>query len=181
VAAAVLAVLYLGWYGFTRSQQLADLEEDVSRKNSEFKRRESYDRQAATRLEENAEKAALAQQLFALAGSGEQTARLLAGLREALPRDFWVSELSSDWGFDPELGVTPERPLPILHVEGRAREGTDAVTAVFGGFVQELKGLFPESARVKDRMFNRNEGFVLDLTLLVPPAEDEGADEEEDE
>ncbi len=174
IAAAVLVVAFLGVYGWKMRGELGELASEAASLEAQFRRKDSQHRRAATLLEENAQLTLLADELFALKGAGEETVRALDVLERRLPEDFWLETMSVAYGFDPELGVEREEERPLLRLRGRAREGTDSPTLLWGEFVGGLKQDLP-AARVKDRMGETD--FTLDLSMLGAPAP---ADDQDD-
>lgn len=174
VAAAVLALAFLGLRATKKQGELERLESERDRLTREYQRVERTNRETIRLLEENEAHAELARELFALAGAGEQLVRTLDALERDLPPDFWVDTLAMDWQFDPELGVARGSERPILRARGRAREGTESPSILFQEFEAALKRRMPE-ARVKPRMGESD--FTLELCSLgepeAPPAEGE--------
>ena len=77
-------------------------------------------------------------------------------------------KLSSGVRFDAELGVERTDPRPIVHVEGRAREGTEAANLLFQKMVDGVRsGL--AGASCKHSLSPTGTSFTLDLTTLAPP------------
>ncbi|HEX6885827.1 MAG TPA: pilus assembly protein PilM, partial [Planctomycetota bacterium] len=105
VAAAVLALAFLGLRATKKQGELERLETERDRLTREYQRVERTNRETIRLLEENEAHAELARELFALAGAGEQLVRTLDALERDLPADFWVDTLRMEWRFDPELGV----------------------------------------------------------------------------
>src|SRR5262245_57075533 len=145
IAAAVLAVLFLGLRAVKKQGELERLETERDRVTREFQRVERTNRETIRLLEENQVQAEVASQLFALAGAGEQLVRALDALEQDLPGDFWVDTLSMDWRFDPELGVPRGAERPILAARGRAREGTESPAVLFQEFEAALRRRMPEA------------------------------------
>jgi hypothetical protein len=169
IAAAVHALLWLGFDASRRSAELGRVRAEVRRLEARWERAQADDQRTRALLAENAERAALSGELFALAGAGEQTARALVALEQALPADFWLTHCSSAWRAAPELGVERGRELPILHVEGGAREGTESPAVLFERFIEDLRARLPGVA-LKESIANTGDRFELDFTLLAPPA-----------
>jgi len=174
IAAAVLCLSFLGLRAFRYKSQLTELEGTRARLAREYQKVERTDRETAGLLKENERLAEEADQLFALAGGGEQLARALDALERDLPQDFWVESLQLKWEFDSELGVERGEERPILHVSGRSREGTDSPALLFQEFCAALQRRLPE-VRLKQRMGESD--FKLDLCALAPPRASEPAAE----
>jgi type IV pilus assembly protein PilM len=166
IAAAVLAVLFLGLRAVKKQAELERLEGERDRLTREYQRVERTNRETLRLLEENEVQAEVADQLYVLSGAGEQLARTLDALERDLPPDFWVDTLSMDWRFDPELGVPRGSERPILSARGRMREGTESPALLFQDFEAALRRRMPE-ARTKPRMGEND--FALDLTTLALP------------
>ena len=56
---------------------------------------------------------------------------------------------------------------PILHLEGRAREGTESIAALLEGYVTRLRARFPAAEFVYQPSPTGNK-FTLDMTLYAP-------------
>jgi Tfp pilus assembly PilM family ATPase len=167
IAAAALAVVYLGLYAWRSSQRLAESRVEMAALESRHRKAKRDDQRARALMEENRGLAQYASQLFAIAGSGEQMVRTLDVVERNLPQGFWLDGMTSAWGSDDELGVARAEERPILRIKGRAREGTDAPALLFEEFVAALRAALPE-ARIKERMGSTSSDFTLDLTLLAP-------------
>ncbi len=164
IAAAALAVLFLGLRAWRYRGELAELRSERDRLAREYQRVERTNRQTASLLEENAQLSDHSQELFVLSGAGEQLTRVLDALERDLPADFWVDTLTMAWEFDPDLGIPRGDERPILRVRGRAREGTDSPALLFEEFTAALRKRLPE-AHLKERMGETD--FTLDLSSLA--------------
>jgi type IV pilus assembly protein PilM len=167
IGAAALALAFLGLRAWRYQVDLERLEGERSRYAREFQKVERTNRETIRLMEENETLSESAEQLFALAGAGEQMARTLDALERDLPPDFWVDTLSMDWLSDPDLGVPRGSERPILRARGRSREGTDSPALLFQDFAAALKKRLPE-ARTKERMGESD--FTLDVCVLGEPA-----------
>lgn len=164
-AAALLLAAFLGFFAWMKKRELGELTDEAARLQSQVRRVETAHREAAALLEENERLDALARELFALKGAGEELVRSLVVFERNLPENFWLESLTLEQGFDDELGVPRAEERPILHLRGRAREGTESPTVQWQEFVASLRSALPQ-ARFKDR-FGESD-FTLDLTLLAP-------------
>ena len=183
IAAALLAVCYLGF----KTVHLADELDKVNSENAGLQSRLSRDtrihREAEQLIEENGSLRVLASELQWVAGLGEQGARAMSKLDKSLPGDFWVSELSSEWTFDPELGVERNAERPMLMVRGMIRPGTDSPSRQFQEMTRTLRealvGDGSSGGRMKESI-DRDQ-FSLDLCLFgaPPPDADDGAGDDE--
>jgi type IV pilus assembly protein PilM len=181
IAAGVLALVFLGALSYGRQQELGEVREEAAKLQARWRRDSSNDKRTTALQEENAELAALAHELSGLTGAGEQAARFAVAVARHMPRDFWGTSFTSTWGTDPELGIARGAERPLLHLEGRTREGTGSVSAAYREFVEGLQAAIPEM-RFKDSLSNTGGRFTVDATLLAPPepvAGDEGTGEEE--
>jgi len=167
IGAAVLALAFLGLRAWRYQGDLVRLQTERDRLTREYQKVERTNRETVRLVEENEVLSQNAQDLFALAGAGEQLARTIDALERDLPSDFWVDTLSMDWQSDPDLGVTRGTERPILRAKGRAREGTDSPALLFQDFVAALKKRLPE-VRTKERMGESD--FTLDVCALGQPA-----------
>lgn len=182
IAAGVLAILFLVYAGWQTSSQLAEVEAQVHSLEGQFRRATTTDKRTRDLVLENAGLAEVAQQLQGVAGSGEQLARTLDYFERRLPEGFWISELSSSWSFDEGLGIERGEDLPILHLEGRAREGTESIATLLDGFVIGLRERFPEAV-FEYAPSPSGDRFTLDFSLFapVPPSAESSAEEPEQE
>ncbi len=180
IAAAALALLYLGLSAWHQNKQLNGLEGEAHSVGRRLRTAKRNNQATLGLIDENRGMELFASELFALAGSGEQTVRTIAAIEKTIPEGFWLESMTSTWGSDEELGVTREVELPILRFKGRAREGTSAPSLLFEEFVGALQELLP-TARIKHRMGATQTDFTLDLTLLAPPPEVAELDEDDEE
>jgi len=170
IAAAVLAVVFLGFYAWKSHGRLDQISGAVSSLRSTVNRIRGVDQDTRGLLEENEDLHRHAEDLFATAGSGEQLYRILQAVDRYLPRDFWVEEVTSTYGFDDDLGVTKaDSRIPIVRVKGRAREGTETPTAQFEEFSAGLHAALP-AMKIKEQLGSTGSTFTLTLTMLAPPA-----------
>lgn len=175
VAAAVLAVVYLGFYTVQQRKALEEARSQSSVISAQLRKANSVHQRTEALVAENEELLALASELQGLAGSGEQVARVLEALDRHLPREFWVRRMESQWGYDEELGLERGTERPILSLQGRAREGTDSPAVLYQGFITALVRDLP-GARMNQAPSATGADFDIDLTLYGPPeADDEAA------
>jgi hypothetical protein len=116
--------------------------------------------------------------LQGVAGSGEQLARSLVAVHDVLPDGFWITNLTSEWRFEPDLGVERGDERPILRIEGRAREGTDSISVLYEGFLARFKAQLPE-VLLNPNLSPSGDRFTLDLTSFLPPQPGPGPDQDE--
>ncbi len=177
IVAAVLAVCFLGYQGVRTSAELGEVRDAVSALEGRLKRAETTDGKARELMKRNAELSAVASRLVGVAGSGEQVARMLDHLAAELPEGFWIQDLSSDWRIDDGLGVLRGGERPILHMVGRAREGTESIATLLERFRLGLDQRFPDS-RYEYAPSPSGDRFDFDFTLFAPPSPDEATEEE---
>lgn len=170
LAAGVLALGYLGWEAWRTKTQLDQARTRAAALEQQYKKASGTHRRAEELAAENARLAKLATELHAVKGSGEQVARTLDWMRADLPREFWVSQLTSDFRADPDLGIPRGQEKPIVSVVGKAREGTNALPQLYEGFLQKLRARLPESVAPKEKLAPNGARFTLDLSLFAPPA-----------
>jgi Tfp pilus assembly PilM family ATPase/Tfp pilus assembly protein PilN len=166
-AAAALALVYLGYDGWRTSRELESVRRTATDFNQQYKRASQTHRKAEELSAENARLAAIANELALAQGSGEQIARSLDVLAGELPPDFWLTQLSSDWRADPELGLSRGSEAPVLSITGRAREGTTALATLYEGFIASLHARMPPSARLKERLNPNGSKFTVDLSFFA--------------
>jgi Tfp pilus assembly PilM family ATPase len=179
IAAAVLALAFLGYDGWRTSTRRAQVATEVGQLDARLRRATSTDRRTRELLAQNAELERASSQLAAVVGSGEQIARVLDELRRSLPDAFWVESLTSDWRSDESLRLPRDRERPVVHLVGRAREGTESIASQLERLVERLRQRFP-AAELVYQASPSGDRFTLDLTLfaLPRPAADEGTSEE---
>lgn len=166
IAAGVAAVAFLGYDAYHQSTSLEDVSGKARTLGAELKRAQSTHRKTRVLLDENAQLYEVANELWCAAGSGEQVARVLRVLDAELPRDFWIAKLESDVRFDPELGVERGAERPIVHIEGRAREGTGSLATLYEGFLAALRNRLP-GASIKETLSPDGTRFTIDLTMFI--------------
>lgn len=180
IAAGVLALAFLVFDGIQSRRELAEVSDELRQVTQLWRRAERVDKDTERLLAENQEKRELALDLHALAGSGEQVARTLSSLHEALPELFWITHLSSGWSSADHLGLERANPRPVVHLEGRAREGATTVANEFDDFLRRLRERLP-GATIKETLDLAKNRFTIDVTMFAEPepAPDEGAESEE--
>lgn len=178
IAAAVMAVGYLGWYGVTLGQTRDDLNANASRASAKFKKADKANKETALLVTENERLAGEASELFALVGGGEQIGRAASVMHASLPKDFWITRLISDESNDDELGVPRTEKRPILKVMGSTRQGTDRVNERFGLLVGALEAGI-DGMQMKSSLGSQGSRFEIELTTLAPG--DEGVPKAPDE
>ncbi len=169
IAAAVLAVGYLGWDAWRTKSALDDARTRATALEQQYRKASATHRKAEELVAENTRLAALAAELQATKGSGEQIARTLDWLRADLPSEFWVTQLTSDFRSDNDLGVARGAERPIVSVVGKAREGTNSLAQLYEGFLQKLRARLPAGLVPKEKLAPNGARFTLDLTLYAPP------------
>ncbi len=172
IAAGVLA---LGFLGFQAWRTKGDLDAARARAvalEQQYKKVSGLHRKAEEMALENARLAKLGRELHAAKGSGEQVARTLDWLRADLPREFWVTQLTSDFRADPELGVARGAEKPIVSIVGKAREGSNSLPQLYEQFLGKLRARLPEGVIPKEKLAPNGARFTLDLTLFAPPPAD---------
>ena len=172
IAAAVLALLFLGYQGWKTSSELGRVSDEVGSLEGQLKRAQSTDRKTRELVERNRELAERSSLLLGVAGSGEQLARTLDHLGLHMPEGFWVETLVSDWRHDDELGIPRDAERPIVSLACRAREGTESIASLLDRFVTTVREGLPEAV-FQYAPSASGEEFTLDLTVFGPPSEDE--------
>lgn len=168
IAAAVLAAGFLGWTAWTTQQALGAATSEVAKLDARLRRDRDTDRRTREMIKANAELAADVSSLQALSGSGEQVARALAQLESDLPDGFWIESLDSEWKANDQLRLSRENVRPVVHLAGRAREGTESIAALLEGYVTKLRTRFP-TAEFIYAPSPQGDRFTLDMTLFAPP------------
>jgi len=176
IAAAILAMIYLGVRTVKEKNDLADLQAQANQLGLKLKKAERYHGQTRALLEENESLAGFVTELFKLSGAGEQMVRALDVFERELPGDFWIESMAMSERTNVDLGIPREDQRPILTIKGRAREGTETPILLFEDFVASVYARMPE-VELNDRMGDGN--FHIDLTNLaeaVAATPDQGAD-----
>lgn len=176
IAAAIVAIAYLGGKAAHYSGQIDGLKSEVAGLERQLERLDRIDNEVVRLMSDNDDLRALVNELWVTGGQGEQAARLIDFLGTRLPADFWVTQLEGSMAHDPELGIERTDPRPVAIVRGRVREGTSSPTQRFEEMVLRLGEQLPEASfkRSVDR-----DRFNLDLTLYAPPAETEDEEGED--
>lgn len=167
IAAAVLAVAYLGFKVVHYAGELDRVNDENLGLATRLDRATRIDKQARQLIEENEDLRGLVNELLWVGGTGEQSARVVELLDDALPGDFWVERLTSAWAFDPEIGIERGEERPIMSLGGRIQEGTDSPSRQFGECIRQLEAGLP-GARIVPNL--DRDVFKVDLSLFAPPA-----------
>jgi type IV pilus assembly protein PilM len=169
IAAAVLAVAYLGWSAWTTRTALEKVRVQAASLDQQYKKASGTHRKTEELVAENKKLAAAAERLLQVKGSGEQLARAITFLQQHLPQEFWVTKLATDWRADPQLRLVGNDKRPILSVEGKAREGQSSLSASYGRFVEAVKAKLPPGAEFNEKLSPTGSRFTVDLTVFAPP------------
>ncbi len=170
IVAASIALAYLGWYGFTTQQRLSETQKVVADLERRVRRANDTDREARDLIAVNKQLSVSAFELQSVAGAGEQLARTLWAIGETIPGDFWLAELASTWAFNDNLRIGRGEERPIVHVEGRSREGTASPQQLFAAFIAgTTTRLGPDTVLLQNPSPNFAK-FTMDLTLFAPQA-----------
>lgn len=167
-AAGLLALGFLGFEAWRTASRRSQLATEVSQLDARLRRATSTDRRTKELLAENVELERAAWSLAAAVGSGEQVARVVSSLAAALPGDFWIESLASEWRSEPSLGLERDTERPVVHLVGRAREGTESIAAQLEQLVARLRDELP-GAELVFQSSPSGDRFTLDLTLFAPP------------
>ena len=171
IASAVLALSFLIYHGTDYATRLSDTRDKASQLNRRVRTASSTHmrtEELVTSGGENNTLKEIADSLHGIAGSGEQLARVMEALESSLPRDFWISQITSEFGFDSGLRIERGVERPILRVEGRSREGTDSPAVQYEGFVRSLRKRLPEMD-MKETLSPTGAKFTIDMTAFGPP------------
>lgn len=169
IAAAVLAVGYLGWNAFSTHSQLDAVKGEVAGLDARLRRARDTHRKTEELLKQSERLQRDALTLQGVAGSGFQLAGLVEQLEKELPDGFWVESLASEWRFNDDWRIKRGEERPIVRVNGRAREGVESISSLLDGYVQRLRARFPD-AQLNYAPSPSGDKFTLDLTLYAPPA-----------
>ena len=183
IAAGVLAVAFLGWDAWRTKTELDVARQRAATLEQQYKRASGTHRRAEELATENARLEKLAAELYATKGSGEQVARTLDWMKVDLPPEFWVTQLTSDFRADPEMGLARGQEKPIVSIVGQAKQGTNSLPQLYERFLEKLRTRLPDGVTPKEKLAPNGARFTLDLSLFVPriaatrdaSAADEGA------
>ena len=89
---------------------------------------------------------------------------------ETIPGDFWLQALSSNWNFNDNLRVARGSERPLLHIDGRSREGTSSPTQLFNAFISGVSARLSPGLTLIQNPSPSLATFTLDMTLFAPPA-----------
>ena len=170
IAAAAVGVLYLAWFAMGFQSQLGDLETAIDRAQNRFRTANRAHTAAAALVDENAALSERAVELFALAGAGEQLARLADVADANMPKGFWLTRLVSEEAADEDLGIGRDARRPVLRLEGRTREGTERVDERFEELVAAITAGM-DGLVEKHSLSPGGERFVIELSTLAPGRE----------
>ena len=176
IAAAVLGLAFLGYKVSAKSAKLDAIEKRAKSFASVAARAERVHEQTKDLVEQNEILSSRVTELAAVAGAGEQVARVFDALDDNLPRDFWVTRVTSEVAVDEDLGIERGAEKPLLTVNGSARPGTQSPTSQFQTFAAALEEDLDGVAL--NPSFDRN-AFRIVLTHFAPPAAE--TDDEEGE
>lgn len=169
IGAGLLAVAFVVFDAVRGSQALTAAQTELAQLKAQWARAERTHNETEQLLEESARKHELALDVHALAGSGEQLARTLTVLSEDLPELFWVTHLATEQRSVEHLGIARGNERPVVHVEGRAEEGSTTVAGEYAGFVQRLRQRLAE-AQIGEALDLARNAFSLDLTVFSEPS-----------
>lgn len=171
IAAALLAVVFLGYKVTALKSRTAEVQAEVARLERRVRRADLVHVEAEELANENQELSELVLELEDDAGMGEQVARVLGVLDQYLPKDFWVTELTGVSSFDRELGIDRARERPVLTVDGAVKEGTRSPTGAFNEMMAGLReALAP--VRTTSSVDPARGSFAVALSLYgAPPPE----------
>jgi len=182
VAAAILGVLFLALRAKQEIAAIDELEMSVGGLGRVVQQMESADRATEQLIVENQSISLLVDELYLLRGAGEQIARSVDALEASLPSDLWLSRLEARESNDEGLGMEQGQLLPVVKLEGRAREGTERVDEVLGEFYLDFTSeLAVDSEREsKHQLSLASSTFTVDLSMLGAPIESAVDDDVED-
>jgi len=173
IAAAAIAVAFLGWSAFSTKSQLDAVKSEVSNLEARLRRSRETHRRTEELLKQSAQLERDASTLQGIAGSGAQLAGVLEQIESDLPDGFWVESLASEWRFHEQLRVKRGEERPIVRIDGRTREGVESISALLDTYVGKLRARFP-GAELIHAPSPSGEKFTVDLTRFAPPAPQTG-------
>jgi hypothetical protein len=166
-AAALLALLYLGYDAWKTRAELAEVRVLAQRVNRNLKSATATHKRTSELLEENEKLSELAYLLQGVAGAGEMSARALETLDRTLPGDFWITQLETNWSLEPELGVERGGERPITRLRGKSRQGTEALHTQFQQYVDSLQA--DPRLSLKPTLSPDGTEFRVDFTAFTLP------------
>jgi hypothetical protein len=166
IAAAVLAVAYLGLFVQQATSEAADLQTTERGLRSQVSRKQRTDSSTRDLLAVNEALSSDALDLQRIVGTGEQMARALEFLGDEMPPDFWITRMEGRWGVDKELRIGDNVPRPLVLIKGALRQGALAPIGQYQALVEGLGAALP-SVQL-NASFDR-ERYSIDLTTFGDP------------
>ena len=164
IAAAVLAVAYLGWYALDRKDRIAKGEVQANSLVRKVRSAKNADKRTRELLVKNEAMHQTAQELLWSQGTGQQAQALMGFLADSMPPDFWVTQFKVGRFVDEELGIEREAgERPVVRVKGRARDSAVSPTVQHRDMIAALREQFPEAAL--NHTVDRTQ-FGLDLSFF---------------
>ncbi|MCB9918505.1 MAG: pilus assembly protein PilM [Planctomycetes bacterium] len=188
IAAAALAVLFLGWRWFDGKRAYDDAERAAAKIESQVKVHKSVEAETTSYVEKNDERSKVLDELRSRSVPLYGTLATLRVLREILPSDLWVSKLESKIAVPTWVKPTgdvaerrrtkvPARPFLLVQGGGKSISGK-LLTETF----RELKNeLDKRGIPYREPMVNESGGdfvfsFKVDWLDVTPPAAEDGQD-----
>jgi len=169
IGAGLLALAWLGFDAWNTAQQLQVARKKAGDLGAQLSRAEKTHHKTESLIAQNERLAHYADALQYTAGSGEQLARALDWLEAHLPNEFWLTQLTSDWKADPELRIPRGAERPVLSIAGRAREGTNSLSALYEAFIRNVRTRLPPDAVLRERLAASGSRFTVDLSAFAGP------------
>ncbi|MEZ5989970.1 MAG: pilus assembly protein PilM [Planctomycetota bacterium] len=193
VAAAVLAVAWLGWSFQHSSTEYERLESKASTLKTQASRAKSIDSECSKLIEENQVMEQRIAKLEELAVPHHGSARLMRALRATLPEEFWLKKFETTVGAPPDPSQQPKgtgntrfrkgmtRPLLVFEGLGLPILGRDIQREVYptfkAAFDQYVPFHAPQPQQGTPFRFRETVDFLwVDMTKPAPKDEDEDKD-----
>lgn len=176
IAAAVLAVAFLGFKVVKKSAELDAIEKRATSFESIASRAVRVHEATERVVLENEELSARLSEMTSVAGSGEQVGRVMAALDGTLPKDFWITRLTSSFSPDEAFGIEREEEKPIVTLKASVRKGTQSSQAQYQRFTTALAEALP-GVRLNPSSLT-GQTFTIPLTHFAPPVETPESDED---
>ncbi len=179
IAAAIMAVAYLGWFTNHVKGQVETTEKQVRVLKSKLRKARSAHVRTEEYLAENERLAKTVHELYWSTGMGVQAQQSLGFFDKGLPDDFWLTQVEVKRSTDDELGIQRETgQRPILAAKGRARDSAVSPTAQQRDMIAALQAGFPQ-ANINHTVDRTS--FGVDITFFADEPEDGEADTESQE
>lgn len=171
ILAGLLALGYLVQDWRSKSAQLEEIQASVARVQRDIRVAQGVNADTLDLAQQNADLDIAVTELANLAGGGELLAQVFGALDRHLPFGFWTTSFALDQVVDESFGATAGDPIPVLEVEGRAREGIEPTSVAFARAVEALREELGD-LQLQESMSPDGARFALRFALAEPGSDD---------